>query len=134
MARPIPHTDLRSLSERAGKELSPKESQSSSIIDVTIDTIKSKTSKNLILGTVSGWAAGVALVRVGRVAAFGLGGGILLLHFAAECGYIHVNWDRVKDAAAGLQRLADRALRFVNNNSCYSVGFFGGFFFGVAST
>ncbi|PZC79328.1 FUN14 domain-containing protein 2-like [Helicoverpa zea] len=131
MARPIPNNELRSV-KHEDKDDSPKGSQS--ILDLTIDSIKSNTSKNLIVGTASGWATGVAVVRVGRVAAFGLGGGIILLHFACECGYLHVNWERVKQAAGESQACLEKLLRFVNRNSCFSVGFFGGFFFGVAST
>ncbi|KAH9640142.1 hypothetical protein HF086_018384 [Spodoptera exigua] len=132
MARPIPHADLRLLPKQGDKENKPKDSQS--FLDITIDGIKNTTSKNLLLGTVTGWAAGVSVVRVGRIAAFGLGGGIILLHFAAEFGYINVNWDRVKETAGESQQWLDRVLRFVKKNNCFSVGFMGGFFFGVAST
>ncbi|KAF9412166.1 hypothetical protein HW555_009239 [Spodoptera exigua] len=132
MARPIPHADLRLLPKQSDKENKPKDSQS--FLDITIDGIKNTTSKNLLLGTVTGWAAGVSVVRVGRIAAFGLGGGIILLHFAAELGYINVNWDRVKETAGESQQWLDRVLRFVKKNNCFSVGFMGGFFFGVAST
>uniref|UniRef100_A0A2A4K882 FUN14 domain-containing protein 1 n=1 Tax=Heliothis virescens TaxID=7102 RepID=A0A2A4K882_HELVI len=132
MARPIPNKDLSNVTKHDDKDVSPKDSYS--FLDVTIDGIKSNTGKNLILGTVSGWATGVSVVRVGRVAAFGLGGGIILLHFACECGYIHVNWERVKEAAGESQAWLEKLLHFVKRNSCFSVGFFGGFFFGVAST
>lgn len=134
MARPIPipHSDLSKIPKPSVKDLSPKESLS--LIDVTIDSIKSNTSKNLILGTFSGWLAGVTVIRVGRIAAFGLGGGIILLHFAAEFEYINVNWDRVKEAAGESQAWMEKILRFVKKNSCFSVGFFGGFFFGIGST
>ncbi|CAH1640531.1 unnamed protein product [Spodoptera littoralis] len=132
MARPIPHTDLRHLPKQADKELKPKETQS--FLDITIDGIKHTTSQNLLLGTITGWGAGVSIVRVGRIAAVGLGGSIILLHFAAEFGYINVNWDRVKETAGESQQWLDRVLRFIKKNNCFSVGFMGGFFFGVAST
>ncbi|KAJ8709947.1 hypothetical protein PYW07_009313 [Mythimna separata] len=105
-----------------------------SVFDITIDGLKSNTSKNLILGTFTGWLSGLTLIRIGRIAAFGLGGGIILLHFAAEFGYINVNWDKVKETAEGSQAWMEKLLQGVRRNSCFSVGFLGGFFFGVAST
>lgn len=91
------------------------------------------TSKKLVLGTATGWLAGVGVIRVGKIAAFGLGGGILLLHFACELGYVNVNWERIREACARSQVLVENVLLFVRRNSCWSVGFVGGFFFGVAS-
>lgn len=105
-----------------------------SFIDITVDKITTKSSKDLILGTLTGWIAGISLVRVGKIAAFGLGGGIILLHFASEGGYISINWDRVREAAKQSQILIDTTVRFVKKNSYYSVGVVGGFFFGVASS
>lgn len=105
-----------------------------SFIDVTVDMITAKSSKDLILGTITGWVAGMSLVKVGKIAAFGLGGGIILLHFASEGGYISINWDRVREAAKQSQILIDNTFRFVKKNSYYSVGLLGGFFFGVASS
>ncbi|KAI5641212.1 FUN14 family domain-containing protein [Phthorimaea operculella] len=112
-------------------DIIPKEK---SLIDLAIDKISKKSSKDFFYGTITGWASGVILVRVGRVAAFGLGGGIILLHLAAESGYISVNWDRIRAACEQTQGWVDYVIRFMKRNSCYSVGFFGGFFFGVASS
>lgn len=105
-----------------------------SFVDITIDKITTKSSKDLILGTFTGWIAGMCLVKVGKIAAFGLGGGIILLHFASEGGYISINWDRVREAAKQSQIFIDTTVRFVKKNSYYSVGVLGGFFFGVASS
>lgn len=49
-------------------------------------------------------------------------------------GYVNVNWDRVKEAAAQSQAWAERTVNYVKANSCFSVGFLGGFFFGVGCT
>lgn len=105
-----------------------------SFVDITIDKITTKSSKDLLLGTFTGWIAGMSLVKVGKIAAFGLGGGIILLHFASEGGYISINWDRVREAAKQSQFFIDTTVRFVKKNSYYSVGVIGGFFFGVASS
>ena len=126
------NTEIQNISDQGDGIVTPRKTPS--ILDATIDGIKSNTSKNLILGTFAGWVSGVSIVRVGRVAAFGLGGGILLLHFAAEFGFINVNWEKVKETASESQEWVETLLRFVRRNSCFSVGFLGGFFFGVAST
>lgn len=129
MAKPIPELNLSELSKFAPK---PKED---SIFEVTVNNItKRSSSTRLLVGTAGGWVTGVGVSRVGKVAAFGLGGGIILLHFACELGYIHVNWEKVRDGVGRSQDLIEKVLRFVKKNSCLSVGFIGGFFFGVAST
>ncbi|CAK1591409.1 unnamed protein product [Parnassius mnemosyne] len=130
MAKPIPDINLSELSKYAAK---PKEE--SSIFEVAVNKInKCSSSKNLLVGTFSGWVTGVGVSKVGKVAAFGLGGGVILLHFACEFGYIHVNWEKIREGVANSQELMEKFLRFVKRNSCLSVGFIGGFFFGVAST
>ncbi|XP_028166886.1 FUN14 domain-containing protein 1-like [Ostrinia furnacalis] len=131
MARPIPDINLRDISKQ--EDIKPRESRS--YFDLTLDRItNNRSSRNLVFGTLSGWVAGVSVIRVGKVAAFGLGGGVILLHFASELGYINVNWDRVREAAGQSQAWVDRVMQFVKKNSCFSVGFVGGFFFGIAST
>lgn len=134
MARPIPETpdfDLRNKSKKDIEEVKSKESKS--IFDIS-DKICSNTSKNFFLGTFSGWMAGVTVVKVGRIAAFGIGGSVILLHFASELGFINVNWERVKESARQSQAWLDWLLKLIRNNGCYSIGFIGGFFFGVGST
>ncbi|XP_030027401.2 FUN14 domain-containing protein 1 [Manduca sexta] len=130
MARPIPSIHPRDLTHF--DEIKPRASKS--LVNLAIDTIKDKSSKNLVLGTVTGWATGASFVRVGKIAAFGLGGGVLLLHFATELGYIQVNWERIREAAAESQACVECFLQFVKKNSCFTVGFIGGFCFGVASS
>ncbi|XP_072948390.1 uncharacterized protein [Epargyreus clarus] len=126
MAKPIPDIDLRMLSKK-------DEKGTESVIDSTINKInKKKSSRDLVLGTFSGWLIGVGSYKVGKISAFGLGGSIILLHLASEFGYIHVNWDRVKEALNQSQELLEMVVQFAKKNSCFSVGFVGGFFFGVA--
>ncbi|XP_068625328.1 FUN14 domain-containing protein 1-like [Battus philenor] len=129
MAKPIPDLNLSELSKFASK---PKED---SVFDVTINKIsKRSSSTNLLVGTFAGWVTGVGVARIGKIAAFGLGGGVILLHFACDLGYIHVNWDKVREGIGHCQQAMEKFLRFVKKNNCLSVGFIGGFFFGVAST
>ncbi|KAL0812156.1 hypothetical protein ABMA28_009533 [Loxostege sticticalis] len=131
MARPIPDIDLRDISKH--EEIKPRETRS--YFDLAVDSITSnRSSRNLIFGTFSGWFTGLTVIKVGKIAAFGLGGGVILLHFASELGYVNVNWDKVKEAVGRSQEWVDRVVNFVKKNSCFSVGFVGGFFFGIAST
>lgn len=128
MAKPIPDFDLRNHSKSEvidGKE--------KAFFDDTLNKISKSNSKDLILGTVSGWITGVGVAKIGKVAAFGLGGSIILLHFASDFGYISVNWDKVRDTIGRSQEIIEKVGSFVRKNSCFSVGFVGGFFFGVAS-
>ncbi|CAH3941665.1 unnamed protein product [Pieris brassicae] len=127
MAKPIPADfDLRHLS----RDVKPEDN----FFDKTLNNFSKGNGKDLVLGTIGGWITGVGIIKVGKTAAVGLGGSILLLHFATELGYLCVNWDKVREAMSYSQELMDAVLRFVRKNSCFSVGFVGGFFFGVGST
>ncbi|XP_059061363.1 FUN14 domain-containing protein 1-like [Achroia grisella] len=128
MARPI---DPKLYDITKANEIKPKEK---SAFDKAVQKISDSSSKNLLLGTISGWVSGVLLVRVGKIAAFGLGGGVLLLHLASQYEYIIVNWERVKELGGRSQWLVENLLRLMRKHSCYSVGYVGGFFFGLAST
>ncbi|CAG4939803.1 unnamed protein product [Colias eurytheme] len=127
MAKPIPADfDLRNITK---KDLKPEDT----FFDATVNKFYKSNGKDLALGTLSGWVAGVGAIKIGKTAAFGLGGSIILLHFATELGYININWEKVREAMGHSQDVIDKILRFMKKNSCFSVGFVGGFFFGVAS-
>lgn len=38
---------------------------------------------------------GFISMKIGRVAAVGLGGSVILLHIASQKGYIDINWDKI---------------------------------------
>ncbi|XP_026319882.1 FUN14 domain-containing protein 1 isoform X1 [Hyposmocoma kahamanoa] len=59
------------------------------------DIGKTSATKQLILGTASGWITGFITMKIGKVAAVGLGGGVILLHIASQKGYIDINWDKI---------------------------------------
>lgn len=44
-------------------------------------------------------------MKVGKVAAFALGGGIIILQIAAHQGYIDINWDKIQRKA---EKLSDK--------------------------
>lgn len=42
---------------------------------------------------------GFLAMKVGKIAAFSVGGGIIILQIAANQGYIKVNWDKIQKKA-----------------------------------
>jgi FUN14 domain-containing protein 1 len=60
------------------------------------DVSKISATKQIALGTSTGWVTGFLAMRVGKTAALALGGGIILLEIANEKGYIKINWDKVQ--------------------------------------
>ncbi|XP_026731318.1 FUN14 domain-containing protein 1-like isoform X1 [Trichoplusia ni] len=59
------------------------------------DIGKTSATKQLILGTASGWITGFISMKIGKFAAVGLGGSVILLHIASQKGYIDINWDKI---------------------------------------
>ncbi|XP_026319883.1 FUN14 domain-containing protein 1 isoform X2 [Hyposmocoma kahamanoa] len=110
------------------------------------DIGKTSATKQLILGTASGWITGFITMKIGKVAAVGLGGGVILLHIASQKGYIDINWDKInkrvdkisdkieKETTGKSADWFEKVILFVKDNSYYSAGFTGGFFFGIASS
>lgn len=83
-------------------------------------------SVQIALGALSGWATGNATMKAGKVAAFALGGGIILIEIAHEQGFIQIDWnkvtkkidkvtDKVENAVTGQSpSWMDKAERFVD--------------------
>lgn len=59
------------------------------------DVGKSSATRQLIIGSASGWVAGYLMMKVGKIAAVAVGGGIILLQVANHNGYVKINWDKV---------------------------------------
>lgn len=38
---------------------------------------------------------GFITMKIGKIAAVGLGGGVIMLHIASQKGYIDINWDKI---------------------------------------
>jgi len=110
------------------------------------DVGKSSATKQLLIGTISGWFTGFITMKVGKVAAIAVGGGIILLQVANHQGYIKVNWDkvykqvdkvadRVEEKATGQgPKLMEKVGAFARKNTCAAAGFTGGFLLGLASS
>ncbi|XP_063993078.1 uncharacterized protein LOC135170867 isoform X1 [Diachasmimorpha longicaudata] len=80
--------------------------EAKSIIDKILgDVSKTSATKQIIIGTTSGWATGFLAMKVGKIVAFSVGGGIIMLQIAANQGYIRVNWDKIQKKA---ERITDK--------------------------
>ncbi|KYN37885.1 FUN14 domain-containing protein 1 [Trachymyrmex septentrionalis] len=63
------------------------------------DVSKSSATKQIIIGTTSGWVTGFVTMKIGKVAACAVGGGIIMLQIAAHQGYIKINWEKIMSKA-----------------------------------
>jgi FUN14 domain-containing protein 1 len=106
------------------------------------DVGKSSATKQLLLGSISGWFTGFITMKVGKSLAFVVGGSIILLQIANQERYIKVNWDKihkevdkVEEKATGHSpNLMEKVGAFARKNTCAAAGFVGGFFLGLASS
>ncbi|GAB6020796.1 FUN14 domain-containing protein 1, variant 3 [Chamberlinius hualienensis] len=102
------------------------------------------TPKQIAVGGASGWLAGYAFAKVGKIAAISIGGSLLIMQIASHQGFIKVNWAKVnKGVAKAKKELERRAARrlpwimeeaedFVKENLYLATGFAGGFLIGLA--
>ncbi|XP_003488408.1 FUN14 domain-containing protein 2 isoform X1 [Bombus vosnesenskii] len=101
--------------------------ETKSIIDKILgDVSKKSATKQIIIGTTSGWLTGFVTMKVGKIAACAVGGGIIILQIAAHQGYIKINWDKIQKKAEKLSdkveekvtgegpRLMDKVERYVD--------------------
>lgn len=97
------------------KAMDDVEKEAKTLIERVLgDVSKTSASKQIILGASSGWVTGFLSMRVGKVAALALGGGIILLQIANEKGYINVNWDKVNK---NLDKVADKVEEKITGES-----------------
>ncbi|GLH14388.1 Uncharacterized protein GBIM_18804 [Gryllus bimaculatus] len=86
-----------------------------SFIDKVLgDVSKSSASRQLVMGTASGWVTGFITMKVGKMAAVAVGGGIILLQVANHKGYININWDKVYKQ---VDKVADKAEERISGQS-----------------
>ncbi|KAK0180521.1 hypothetical protein PV327_006148 [Microctonus hyperodae] len=69
------------------------------------DVSKTSATKQIFIGASSGWITGFLAMKVGKVIAFSVGGGIIILQIAATQGYIKINWDKIQRKA---EKLTDK--------------------------
>ncbi|XP_076640359.1 FUN14 domain-containing protein 1 isoform X3 [Colletes latitarsis] len=120
--------------------------EAKSIIDQILgDVSKKSATKQIIIGTTSGWVTGFVTMKVGKIAAFAVGGGIIMLQIAAHQGYIKINWDKIQKKAEKISdkveekvtgegpKFMDKVGLWCQNNSFVAASFIGGFIIGLAS-
>ncbi|XP_014216080.1 FUN14 domain-containing protein 1 isoform X2 [Copidosoma floridanum] len=84
----------------ANREVSDVAKDAKSFIEKILgDVSKTSATKQIVIGSASGWATGFLTMKVGKVAAFAVGGGIIMLQIAANQGYIKINWDKIQKKA-----------------------------------
>ena len=110
------------------------------------DLRESSTTKQVIVGTASGYVSGIVCGKFGRIAATAVGGSVICLHLAQKYGYITVNWKRVNgDLDRAKKELEKKAQTdgpaivaelhdLVVENVLLASGFGGGFLLGLASS
>ncbi|CAG0895917.1 unnamed protein product [Darwinula stevensoni] len=107
------------------------------------DVHGSSPMKQILIGTGTGCASGYMVMRMGKLAAFAIGGTTLVLLVASQKGYIHVNWKQVTDAVSDTIRngatsiprettITRKITKFAGENMLLTVGFLGGFFLGMS--
>ncbi|XP_078038963.1 FUN14 domain-containing protein 1 isoform X3 [Augochlora pura] len=120
--------------------------ETKSLIDQILgDVSKTSATKQIVIGTTSGWVTGFMTMKVGKMAALAFGGGIIMLQIAVHQGYIKVNWDKIQKKAEKITdiveekvtgegpKLLDKVGRWCRNNSFVATSFIGGFIIGLAS-
>lgn len=108
-------------------------------------TSKGSNTKQIIVGTTTGWISGLLVMKVAKVAVLAMGGGILLLQFFNQNQFITINYDKFRksvdetsDEVRGTWNKngsgwIDKVLEFVKSKTPLSAGFAGGFLIGLAS-
>ncbi|XP_032663375.1 FUN14 domain-containing protein 1 isoform X4 [Odontomachus brunneus] len=107
------------------------------------DVSKTSATKQMIIGSTTGWVTGVVTMKIGKVAACAIGGGIIIMQIAAHQGYIKINWDKVMRKAEKITdkveekitgegpNLMDKVGKLWRNNSYTATSFLGGFIIGL---
>ncbi|XP_031786182.1 FUN14 domain-containing protein 1 isoform X3 [Nasonia vitripennis] len=132
--------------EDANREVSDVAKDAKSFLEKILgDVSKTSATKQIVIGTASGWATGFITMKVGKVAAFAVGGGIIMLQVAANQGYIKINWDKIQKKADKITdkveekltgegpKLMDKVGKFCQANTFLATSFLGGFIIGLAS-
>lgn len=124
----------------------------SDVVKRTMEDIRGMSSLNQILvGGTAGLATGYILSRVGKLAAFVIGSGVIALQVAQHMGYIEVRWakkskiDELKKKAikaaeesgviqkqSKVEKIALDAKKFFKENVTFAVSFGGGVLIGFS--
>uniref|UniRef100_A0A0K8TN98 Putative membrane protein n=1 Tax=Tabanus bromius TaxID=304241 RepID=A0A0K8TN98_TABBR len=136
----------KSKKDLENKELEKMANNASKFLGGILGDISGRSaSVQILLGALSGWATGYATMKVGKVAAFALGGGIILVEIAHEQGLIQIDWnkvtkkidkvtDKVETAVTGQSpSWMDKAIATAKENIPFTTAFLGGIFIGIGT-
>lgn len=135
--------------------MSSSNNSADGVVDVvkrTIEDIRDMSDmQQIFVGGATGLATGYLLSRVGKLAAFAIGSGVLALQVAQHLGYIEVRWgkrSRIEDlkkkaiqvaeetgvirTTSKTEKLSGDVKRFVKQNVTFAVSFGGGFLIGFS--
>jgi uncharacterized membrane protein (Fun14 family) len=121
----------------------------------TLNDIKDMPAMNqVIVGGTAGLASGYVFSRVGKMAAFSIGSGVLVLQLAQHCGYIEIKWGKKSkieqmkkkmlkaaeevgittngSSNGKLDKFADEMKTFLQNNITLGVSFGAGLLIGIS--
>lgn len=117
----------KSQKNQTNKNIEKMSDDASKFLGGILGDISSRSAYAQIgIGAAAGWATGFATMKVGKFAAFAIGGGIILMEIAHQEGFIEIDWskisrkldkvtDKVEEAVTGQERSwADKAERFVD--------------------
>ncbi|XP_055301325.1 FUN14 domain-containing protein 1A isoform X2 [Sitodiplosis mosellana] len=136
---------LRNDKDNKLKKMPASTTGSSCLDKILADVSKQSATKQILIGAASGWVTGFASAKVGRLAAFTIGGAIILLEVANEQGIIKIDWsrlyrkvdeagDKVQETLTGeAPKWMDKAEYYIKNNVPTATGFLGGFLLGISS-
>ncbi|KAJ6633656.1 FUN14 domain-containing protein 1, partial [Pseudolycoriella hygida] len=122
-----------------------KMSATGSSLEKFLDNINGKSAtKQIIFGSVAGWFSGYSTMKIGKTAAFLIGGGIIFLQVANEQGWIKIDYNilsnEIDKAAEKVEavtsnegpKLLDRVKQICLDNTTTATGFVGGFLIGMS--
>lgn len=124
----------------------------SDVVKRTLDDIRGMSAMNQIfVGGTAGLATGYILSRVGKLAAFVLGSGVIALQVAQHMGYIEIRWTKkskieelkkkaiqaaeesgvIRSQSKG-EKMASDVKKFFKQNMTFAVSFGGGILIGFS--
>lgn len=117
----------KSQKNQTNKKIEKMSDDASKFLGGILGDISSRSAySQIFIGATTGWATGFATMKVGKFAAFAIGGGIILMEIAHQEGYIEIDWskitrkldkvtDKVEEAVTGQEKTwVDKAERFVD--------------------
>ncbi|XP_018055117.1 PREDICTED: FUN14 domain-containing protein 1 isoform X3 [Atta colombica] len=141
---PIPKKNKEDANKEAYSSIDASQEAKSFLEKIMGDVSKSSATKQIIIGTTSGWVTGFVTMKIGKMAACAVGGGIIMLQIAAHQGYIKINWDKIMSKAEKItdkveEKITGEGPNFMDKvgilwrkSSYIATSFLGGFIIGLS--